>query len=337
LTLAAVGHPAAATFVMSSNPTNLLTPGQPDPKMDPKFKVGSLPGITTFEFQNVTPPSSVYLQRDDVLALEVNSNIAAESVTFNIRQLMAPFPIGGQPDTPAPITRDALSLASNMVVTDQQTVTLPAGVRGIAKSVNLNEGYLLSITAFAGNATLRGQTFARAYIIRGGPNKTFSAYMLFMDYPTILAGVGFPGGRQLHPTEGPGWIRGVTVGNPAAGADFILQAGPAQRWRLISLQATLTVANSGAARPVEFTVLSTGNQTARMATNVAAPINGAARVNFSNSGTPSTAVATDIYAQMPAGLILGPGDTVQSLTTNIVVGDQWSAISALVEEWIEGL
>src|SRR5260370_41068881 len=100
---------------MTTPPTNLRQPGQPDPRMEPAFKRGSFPAITTFSFTSVAPPSPLYIQRDDILAVDVISDSVTEIVTVNGRLLLAPVVRAGQPGMPAPPEMARLLQASNII------------------------------------------------------------------------------------------------------------------------------------------------------------------------------------------------------------------------------
>ncbi len=305
--------------------------------MDPAFKSGSFPAITTFAFDNVAPPSPIYIQRDDVLFIEAASTQVGEIFTFNWRTLLAPFPRGGQPDQATKREVAGTGAGSNIIESSTAILTVAVARTYVSRFVPLAEGYLLSISAIGNTQLNRGQNFTRAWIVRGGSTSLSVAEVLFGDSPTQPHAVSWPGGRALHPTEGPGWLHTVTVASPGAGLDWTLAAAANQRFRIISMEAQLAVANSGAPRPVEIILDDSVNTYGRMATNVAAPINATANVNFSNSGTPSTSIPSDLYAQMPATLMLPPGHRIRSVTTNLVAGDSWTNIAFLVEEWMDQL
>lgn len=315
----------------------LPQPGQPTEGPDPNFKGGARPSVVSFGVDRVGPPSTLYVQRDDVLLLGFNTLMAAgDSAVYLGRLLLATPDVGGQPDAP-PIEQIVSPGGAATQTIKPINVVLNRATPGVVTlRVPLAEGYLLSISGQSQNAVTRGQTIAFAWLVRGVGPIGPTSQVLFQDYTSLGNIPSWPGGRNLGPIEGPGWISSVQQANPAAGVDWILTVPATEHRHLITLNADLAVANSGAARPIEIIVDDGVNVLARMAGNIAAPINATSHVNFSNAGTPSTAIATDIYAQMPSGLVLEAGMRVRSLTTNIVGGDQWSNIWALFERWVDG-
>jgi hypothetical protein len=313
----------------------LPQPGQPGPMRPGEFTSGAQPNFVTFGWQNVGPPASVYVQRDDVVFVQVISSLANETITLSWRILEAPVPRGGQPDqanAPSPILQ---ALASNTVQFGQRLISLGAAFTNQTISIVLGEGYLLSFNAIGGTSVDRGRTYIRAWLVRGLLGVTNTFMTLFEDYISGNQSMSWPGGRMLNQTEGTGWVHSLQITTPAAGADWTFTLGGQQRLRIVSLEAQLAVANSGAARPVEVIVDDGANIYARMAANTTFPINATSQLNFSNSGTPSTSISTDIYAQMPGMLLLPPSHRIRSNTTNIVAGDTWSNIWMLVEEWVD--
>jgi hypothetical protein len=302
-----------------------------------EFAPGSVANVTTFNFDRISPPSGLYVQRDDKLNLFMDTNVAAgDTVNFVIRFLRVPEPQGGQPDQGG-VGRALGGIFNRGIVQPDLEVIPIASIGGLNRQINLAEGYLLSVGALATTALSRGRTFVRATLMRPAATLSFPSQQLFGDYVTNLMAVGWPGGRTQHSTEGPGFLRSSQVATPAAGADWTFTAGVQQRLRIISLQAQLAVANSGGARPVEVILDDGANIYARMAANTTFPVNATSNLNFSNSGTPSTSVASDIYAQAPSTLVLPPGHRIRSNTTNIVVGDTWTNIFILAEEWLDAM
>lgn len=314
--------------------TNLLKPGQPDPKMDPNFRSGSFPALVTFGFKGIDPPAALYIQRDDVLLLQAASSIVGEVVKFNGRLLLAPLPRGGQPDVSAvgPLPLDLLS--SNVVEVIEESITLTNQRVPVSVQRALSEGYLLSLAAIAspGGATGRGQTFARAAIVRSGTQFASIRQVLLSDYVIANHPAGWPGGRVLAPEEGPGFRISRQQANPAAGADWVFTCQANQRFNLVSLSAVLTASATVANRQVELIVddsvdilwrtSATANVTAgQVVTFSACPVNTSAGV-----------ITTDQTLVYPPGLILAPTWRIRTLTTGIQAGDQWSAIFLNLEE-----
>lgn len=124
---------------------------------------------------------------------------------------------------------------------------------------------------------------------------------------------------------------------PAAGAEFTIKAPGQGLWRIISLSFTLAtsavVANRRVAlladdqTDVYFAAASSVDLTASLTTRVSA-FGGAAATGVVG-GAINIALPRD-------GLPLQPGHRLRSSTLNLDVGDQYSAIRALVQEYPYG-
>jgi hypothetical protein len=315
----------------------LPPPGQPVQGPDPSFHTATTPNIVSFGLERIGPPSPLYVQRDDVLLVGFNTLLAGgDTLTILGRLLLAAPDVSGQPDIPPPsaIPPPGGKITQTIKAINTSLTRASAGV--VTQRVPLAEGYLLSLSGQSTNGVTRGQTIAFAWLVRGVGPIGPTSQVLFQDYSSNGNIPSWPGGRNLGPLEGPGWISSVQQANPAAGADWIMTVPAGERRRLITMNADLAVANSGAARPVEIIVDDGANVVARMSTNTAAPINATAHINFSNSGTPSVSITSDLYSQQPSAIYLEPGMRVRSITTNIVAGDQWSNIWFLFERWVDG-
>jgi hypothetical protein len=313
----------------------LPPPGQPDPKMDPKFRSTTIPNLTTFSFDGIDPPAGLYVTRDDIIFLNVFSTIAAESVTFTGRFLRVDYPGGGQPDSgPAVFTPPAVKATATIIA---PSLVLPVpGARAFATGkFQLGEGFLLSMIANPTLATHRGQTFVVAAINRGIASADPAKEYLFQDYCTQTNSAVWPGGRFLNSIEGPGFKHSIQQANPAAGADWTFTLLANQRLRLETLSAQLAAANAGVARAVELIVDDGANILLRVAANVTQAINTTAQYTVGALSTPSTIVTTDMTINVPTPMILEPGWRIRTNTVNINAADQWSAIWLNVEEWFE--
>ncbi len=323
---------------MSTVGSSVILPvaGQPKTGPDSAFQSAARPYVVSFNIDRNGPPSNLYVRPDDFLFIEaIGPTGLAATINVMARVLLAAPEKAGQPDTPpaAPIIAPGPGSSQDIKLFSGQIFSNSAGPSTLTQQ--LPEGYLLDVSAFGAGVPSRGFVFVRGSLIRPIGGGTNLKIPLFADYIPGAGSIGWPSSRVLSPVEGPGFLTAVIVTNPAAGADWVQTIPANERWRPISLEAQLAVANSGAARPVEI-VLDNGSAIyARMATNTTAPINATANVNFSNAGTPSTSIASDLYAQMPSGVILPAGHRVRSVTTNIVAGDAWSNIIFLVEKWID--
>src|SRR5260370_7366021 len=108
--------------------------GPPGAMQPGEFVGAALPNIVTFGLDRVAPPSPTYIQRDDVLAFWITSSVV-ETITFNWRQLLAPFPRGGQPFTGPQQDANQTAQSSNIIDPGQRVVNISAAHLNIPQLV----------------------------------------------------------------------------------------------------------------------------------------------------------------------------------------------------------
>lgn len=127
--------------------------------------------------------------------------------------------------------------------------------------------------------------------------------------------------------------RTIRIDDPAAGTDWILQAQGRAYWRIVSLVARLVTSATIATRVVSLI----GDDGARTWYRQNATAGQAENNTFDYAaiaGSPITAgLPTLVSFALPHdGLLLLPGFRLRVLTSALAAGDQWSAITALVDE-----
>jgi hypothetical protein len=272
-----------------------------------------------FALSELPPPSHLYIGVDDSLAVTGITSQTAEVVTVNARLLL-----------------------TDGRIEDMQFVIRPSNTRAVLRTLfPLAEGFLLSVSASAAVAVTRGQTFVRVGIQRAASGANQPSSMLMADYVTTASAPGFPNGRILTPTETTGWVHTVTVGNPAAGADWSAVVPTNTRWRVISFFAQFQTSATVATRAVSLAVTGGGQFVfvgSAIATQLASLINDYSGAQL----TPYTpGLATILTLPIPPNLYLsqlsGGTNSVASQTNNLQAGDQWSNINVLVEEWLDNV
>jgi hypothetical protein len=339
----------------------LLQPGQPGPMSPDEYKPASVANVATFAFEHIAPPSPLYIQRDDQLVVLAKSSIGGETVTFNVRMLLVPFAQGSQPDVDQQAQEKAAALAAAKAAPAGKIVRVPLGpgqviAHGVIEpsstqlvlpttftgqfiQVPLTEGYLLAVAANVLAANARGQTFVRAYVQRGAASLalTNAFEALFGDYCTINGPIGWPNGRLIFPTEGPGNLRSITVTPPGAGNEWSLAVPLGARWAIRSISSTLVTSAAVANRTPTLVIKDNSVHTLFQAGN---NNNQAASVTDVYSYGPGVAIGqsgpTAFQAAIPDALVLPGQFTIGSLTTNLQAGDAWGPIQVEVEEWIDG-
>lgn len=202
----------------------------------------------------------------------------------------------------------------------------------------LTEGWLLSVAVRVdAGAPIDGQCYAVVEIGLGTGNQFVPLDVLVSDTITAAHRVAWPGTPLRGPLEGAGALRAIAGTTPAAGAEISETVPTGARWELLSLTATLTssatVANRHAVLVLDdgatpyFRVGISTNQAASLAINY----------NYAQGvGSAALDGGVQFITPIPAGVRLASGHRVRTLTTNLQVGDQWSAVEYLVREWIEG-
>lgn len=317
----------------------LPPPGQPKTGPDAAFKSSAVPNIVTFQLDRAAPPSNVYIQRDDVLILEVASTFQPITVTLFGRMLLAPYQRGGQPDGPPVVDINEQPQSSNLIepILGQLVYTGGVGVTQQLK-IPLSEGYLLSVSAFDSANSQRGATFVRAFLARGAstPLAPQSVFPLFADYTTQNAPIGWPNGRIVYPTEGPGDLFYQTVGQPAAGTDWLFTLPLNVRFRLRSLAATLTTSAAVANRIPRIQLK---NISALIyyqgAVNQVIAASTAAKVSAQMGQVGTATDVTTVNIGLSGDVVLESGDSVVMNTLNLQGADQWSSIVLQFEQWLD--
>lgn len=275
--------------------------------------------VVSYGFQGIQPPSMLYVNVDDQLIVSAATSQTAEVVTVNVRLLL---PTGR--------------------IEDMQFQIRPANTRTVLKqSFGLAEGFLLSMSASAAVATTRGQTFVRVALQRSAGGAGQPAFCLMADYVTTQAVPGYPNGRILSPTEGPGYVYGFSQSAPAVGVDQAVTVPNNTRWRVRAAWCQLTASAGVANRDVTI-VIGVGGTWTWQATSLAA-VTASQVVIFSiGAVTPYTELlGTFQILPIPPDIVLqyssfGSGG-MSTVTTNLQAGDQWSAIRMLVEEWLDNI
>lgn len=292
------------------------------PEYDPSGPANSV----TFGLSKISPPSPLYIQRDDTLVLTATTNNGAlDTVTCNIRMLLAPFD-GGRSGT--------------VIVPEQAVIPLTAAYTPVSQTVQLSEGYLLSVGVIALSAAQRGTTFVRAQIQRGKTATVNGPVFrtMFADYVTRNQSVGWPDGRVLNTLEGPGSVFNQTNAQPGAGADWAFGFNALSRTRVISFNAQLLTSAVVANRIVRVQVkdgsgniVYQGSPSAVIPASTTAQVTGLVGLNSAVTDPQTVNIA------LPPIILTGAGTTIGVSTTNLQAGDQWGQQNIYVEQWLDNV
>jgi len=319
--------------------TGLPPPGVPRPLAEGEFVQSAPSNVVTFSIQGVEPPSPLYVQRDDVLAIYGESFRDAEILYITARMLPASPPVTGQPAPAAgPQAAPVSKPGSTPIGVIQAQLQMPTARTPYLIGIPLMEGYLLSVGVSATQAWGRSETFVRGFIQRNFPasEPIWNSLPLFSDSPSILHLIGWPWGRTLHPTEGPGYPLVIHPADMGGGIDLSISQAAQDRWRIQSIKADLVTSAAVATRTVRILVMdNAGNIFWKMAANATQAASLTYTYNFSSTSGATLTDPTMIYVPLPAGLVISRASALLTSTINLQGADQWKNIYIGVEAWLD--
>lgn len=296
------------------DPESVAPLGSPAPGTD-DFQVYTSRPAVGFLSKAVQPPSHVYIEVNDVLQCSIASSLAGEVVTVSYRILKP--------------TGEIVKGQFRVAVVTQRVIS--------SNTEPLPEGFLLSISCKATLATTRGQTFVRMFLTDQSFGANQPSAMLLADYVTNSLAPGFPYGRVLAPTEGPGSLATYAASVPLAGHEWSITLPANTRWKVISILASLATSAAVANRTPGVFVQSAGAliwQAMPQGAVAAAQV-----ANASYSSTPTQNAASPLFLNnaLPSPCYLSGTARLGSQTLNIDAADQYGAINLLVEEWLDNV
>jgi hypothetical protein len=308
-----------ALLLMSGSTT---PSGQPTPKQPADYTPARQSKVVSWQLQRVLPPSPVYVGIADVLVVAAASSQTNEVVTVNYRLLRA---------------------ADGAIVPGQLTVA-PANTRAVkVQTLQLAEGFLLSVSVKAAVATTRGMTFVRAFLGAGPFGAGQPSYMLLADYVTTAMAPAHPNGRVLAPSEGPGNVVILPITNPGNGVEWSLTVPTNARWRLVSafwiLSSDATVGNRVSGLRIKNAggnlVWNIDQVGASIPASSSAQISATAGVN--GAAFSATGFVPAWIIPLPTQQILLATGVIQSLSTFLGANDSVNTITVQVEEWLDNV
>ncbi len=133
-----------------------------------------------------------------------------------------------------------------------------------------------------------------------------------------------------------GNVKGFTVTNPAAGANFTYTIPHGKRWRIQSISLTLTTDANVASRKVQLTFALTGSLIGCVTASFPQIASLAYRYFFERIPTSYTTVTNNRAQQVLITDVLFEGEvTIASAVENIQATDQISDIVIYVEEFLQ--
>lgn len=262
---------------------------------------------------HIEPYPAVYVTQDDIILAKVWSPGATSAVNISVRMQMP----------------DGRIVASFYTYSFSTVGATPA-----QQVVDQNEGFILSATVETPGVPY-GQCFVQLQIVRGrGTGDQCAGQLLTSGYPGSGAAIGFPQTPAIVPSAGAGVTAATTVANPAAGADWTYPVPAGVQQTLISVRAVLTTSAAVANR---FPVLRITSPTGQILADVSALAAQTASTTVTYvwmAGAPANNVNNVQQMTLPNGLRLLGGSTMQTITSGIAAGDQWSAITITYTQFI---
>lgn len=291
--------------------------GQPAPAKPGEWAPAGQSRVVTWQVKRLPPPSPLYVTVDDVLRVKAASAQVGEVVTVSYRLLRAADGaiIYGQFVTPA--------MPNTTPVTFDQPLT---------------EGFLLSVSCRASIAITRGDTFVRLFLNPKALGAGQPGYMMMADYVTTGMAPGFPNGRVLAPTEGPGVIYVAPVTTPPAGFDWSFQTKTNTRVRLVAVRATLATSAAAGTRTADLAVNQAGGGT-EWATQPFLTQGPSSTVQYTaaNGLVAPASIAQGNNWPLPADARFTPACQILTGTGALDAADQWSSIFLTLEQWLDNV
>lgn len=201
----------------------------------------------------------------------------------------------------------------------------------------LAPGAVLNLVVFANaGAPQIGQTFVIAQLIRGLGSSAIVLGVLFSGYVTSTQCMAWPGSPIVSSTEGEPFVRNITGAQPVLGGAIVETCPANTRWELVTVNALVTTGAVAGNRFAEFVVA-----TQTVAVGIYPNAGGSPAVNTLWNFTWGANVppVTDNFdgrqvSPFTQRQFLGPTDLFVVRMIATPGGDQWSAPTYQVREWL---
>jgi len=267
----------------------------------------------TFRYNDIQPPSSVYIGRDDKLVVVGYSSVANNGMEVNVRILT--------PDGEIRPSHFEFQFAGDRA----NHVTL----------FDLTEGFLLSLTVGTLAApVLRGQMFGQIWLGRGVLPNVLVYHQLVDAYITSNLQVGWPPGVFESSLSGRGFVRHIVGTDPAAGVEISESCPFHTRWRLVGFNYTLVTSAVAGNRISQLFIddgTNTGVRGLPAATQASSLTNS---YQYGAFGAQPAVMGTLQIGILPPDVYVDYGGRIRTVTTALDAGDNYSAPVYCVEEWL---
>lgn len=201
---------------------------------------------------------------------------------------------------------------------------------------SLGDGWILNLTARASAGTPQaGDTFVLVDVIRGSGAAAVILGTLIGSFVTDVDPAAWPGSAVVSMGGGQGGLDAIAGADPAAGVEWSITVPAGARWRVRSVTATLVTDATVANREPSIVFTADGAVVASVPSGVAHVASQTRRYSwFPQSVRGAGAASLDVIVPIPA-LELRAGDTITSVTTALVAGDNWGAPIVYVDRLLD--
>jgi hypothetical protein len=218
----------------------------------------------------------------------------------------------------------------------EESQTITSAFTVFTKNVRLTEGWLLTASVSSGSVSaLRGNCYTAVRILRGFPPAGTFAYTLTQGYVTPNSAVSWPGSIMEPPVAGQGMLRGQSVTNPAAGADWSLTVPANVRWSVLSIEATLVTDATAGNRQAFLEIVASGVGLMRITPQTNQAPSQTKTYNWIPGISPATSLGTDNLMSLGVPTKVLQNYVIRTNTLVKAAGDQWSSITLELEEWLD--
>ncbi|MGH2626574.1 MAG: hypothetical protein ACRDHY_07995 [Anaerolineales bacterium] len=211
--------------------------------------------------------------------------------------------------------------------TDRTTVTTHHG---------LAEGWILDCQVLVTTgAPQLGQTWVSVRVVRGLATTAELLSVLVQGSPTAVQPISYPGSPVRSTLESEPSLRVVTGTDPAAGAQISETVPTGARWQLLEWAATLVSDATAGSRRVRLEFVRGGVITMGSADPFLHDLStGRDHFWFGQSRIVASVSVFDSGSGIPMHTLLRAGDIIRTALETGAAGDNWSAPTMVVREWL---
>lgn len=268
----------------------------------------------TFDRQRVQPPGPFYVARGEHLHVHAWNAVSNQVVSLNLRLLMPNGEI-------IPNVYELRPSADRSELTN--TLTLP-------------ECFVLSFAVSTMvSGTRRGQTYVAVHYSRTAEGGETLVNLLTSGYVTEGFALSWPVGKVEHFLEGRGNYRSIQGTDPAAGLQINETVPTGARWRLLSVNATLSTNATAANRNVLFAVDDGSDNLIIIPAPNTQVANEGKEYTWAAWGTVQDSIVNRVTVPLPNEVWLQAGSRIGTAVVGMQAGDNWTFPRLYVEEFLE--